>query len=238
MNAKELFNAGKIDDAAKALASELRNDPTDVRSRTFLFELFCFMGEMDRAEKQLDILSDLSKEAGMGTLMYRSAIQAERLRREMFEQKAFPQTVAEPVPQGVLNGAQFSDVEDADPRIGARLEVFAAGSYLWLPFAQITSIRMEAPKRLRDLIWIPAILKTSPKCGSLDLGEVMIPALTPLAFRHPDDAVRLGRQTVWEEIDGTAVPMGQKVLLVNGEEYPILEVRTLEFPDAATAAAE
>lgn len=238
MNAKELFKAGKIDDAVKALAAELRNDPTDVRNRTFLFELFCFMGELDRAEKQLDILSDLSKEAGMGTLIYRSAIQAERLRREMFDKKTFPPTAAEPVSQLLLNGAQFGNIEDADPRIGARMEVFAAGSYLWLPFAHITSIRMEAPKRLRDLIWIPAILQTSPKCGGLDLGEVMIPALTPLAFRHSDDSVRLGRQTVWEEIDGAAVPMGQKVLLVDGEEFPILEVRTLEFPVATNVAAE
>jgi type VI secretion system protein ImpE len=238
MNANELFKSGKIREAAEVLAAELRNNPTDVKRRTFLFELLCFMGELDRAEKQLDILSDLSKEAGMGTLIYRSAIQAERLRREMFERKTFPQGAAEPVTRLMLNGTQFGTIEDADPRIGARLEVFAAGSYLWLPFAHITSIRMEAPKRLRDLIWIPAVLKTSPKCGGLDLGEVMIPALTPLAFRHSDDSVRLGRQTVWEEIDGAAVPMGQKVLLVDGEEFPILEVRTLEFPAAATVAAE
>jgi type VI secretion system protein ImpE len=97
---------------------------------------------------------------------------------------------------------------------------------------------MEAPKRVRDLIWIPAILKTGPKCGGLDLGEVMIPALTPFAFRHADNAVRLGRQTVWEEAHDIVAPVGQKLLLVDGEEFPILEVRTLEFPVAAEAAAE
>jgi type VI secretion system protein ImpE len=191
---------------------------------------------LDRADKQLDILSDLSKEAGMGTLVYRSALQAERIRREMFEKKAFPQTTADPVSQFTMNGTQFGTIEDADPRIGPRLEVFAAGSYLWLPFAHITSIRMEAPKRLRDLLWIPAILKTSPKCGGLDLGEVMIPALTPLACRHSDNSVRLGRQTVWEEADNSVVPIGQKVLLIDGEEFPILEVRTLEFPTVEAAA--
>lgn len=237
MNAKELYQAGKIEDAIQGLAAELRNDPTDVRRRTFLFELLCFMGELDRAEKQLDILSDISKEAGMGTLLYRSAFQAERLRREMFHQKSFPQTTAAPVTQVLVNGAAFNTIEDADPRVGPRLEVYAAGSYLWLPFAHITSIRMEAPKRVRDLIWIPAILKTGPKCGGLDLGEVMIPALTPFAFRHADNSVRLGRQTVWEEAEGMVAPVGQKLLLVDGEEFPILEVRTLEFP-AASAAAE
>ena len=238
MNAKELFQAGKIEDSVQVLAAELRNDPTDARRRTFLFELLCFMGEFGRGEKQLDILSDLSKEAGMGTLIYRSAIQAERLRLEMFDKKAFPQTTAGVVRQAKLNGKDCGTVEDADPRIGPRLEVFAAGAYLWLPFAHIESIRMEAPKRLRDLIWIPAILKTAPGCGGLDLGEVLVPALTPLAFRHPDNSVRLGRQTVWEEVEGEAIPAGQKLLLINGEEFPILEVRTLEFPVAAEATTE
>jgi type VI secretion system protein ImpE len=238
MDARQLYEAGKIEEAAHALSGELRNNPTDSRRRTFLFELLCFMGALDRAEKQLDILSDTSKEAGMGTLIYRSAIQAERLRREMFENKNFPQSVAQPVTRTLLNGASFGSIEDADPRIGPRLEVFAAGSYLWLPFAHIESIRMEAPKRLRDLIWIPAVLKTAPGCGGLNLGEVLIPALTPMAFLHPDSSVRLGRQTVWEEIEGETVPAGQKMLLVDGEEFPILEVRTLEFPVAATAAAE
>jgi len=238
MNAKGLYQEGKIEDAIKLLSAELRDDPTDVRRRTFLFELLCFAGELDRAEKQLDILSDLSKEAGMGTLIYRSAFQAERLRREMFEKKTFPQTTGDPVTKAIVNGIACETVEDADPRIGPRLEVYAAGSYLWLPLAHIESIRMEAPKRVRDLIWIPAILKTGPKCGGLDLGEVMIPALTPFAFRHADNAVRLGRQTVWEDADGMLAPVGQKMLLVDGEEFPILEVRTLEFPAAAEAAAE
>jgi len=238
MNANELLKAGKLNEAAQALSAELRNNPTEVKFRTFLFELLCFMGEWDRAEKQLDILSDLSKEAGMGTLIYRSAIQAERLRRDMFDKKTFPQTAVDPVNNLTLNGESFESVEDADPRIGARLEVFAAGSYMWLPFAHITSIQIDPPKRLRDLIWIPAILKTSPKCGGLDLGEVMIPALTPLAFRHSDDTVRLGRQTVWEDMDGTAVPMGQKLLLIDGEEFPILEIRKLEFPASVADASE
>jgi type VI secretion system protein ImpE len=238
MNANELFREGKLQEAAQLLTASLRNDPTDVRSRTFFFELLCFMGELDRAEKQLDILSDLSKEAGMGTLLYRSAFQAERMRREMFEKKAFPHTTAEPITKALLNGTEIETIEDADPRIGPRLEVYAAGSYMWLPFAHITSIRMEAPKRVRDLIWIPAILKTGPKCGGLDLGEVMIPALTPFAFRHADNSVKLGRQTVWEEADGIVAPSGQKMLLVDDEEFPILEVRTLEFTVASEAAVE
>ena len=108
---------------------------------------------------------------------------------------------------------------------------------MWLPFEHIASVRTEPPKRLRDLIWIPAILQTGPKCKGLDLGEVLLPVLTPLASKHPRNSVRLGRETVWEEAGGETVPAGQKLLLVDGEEIPILEVRNLLFA-ASSAAAE
>jgi type VI secretion system protein ImpE len=240
MNSRELYQAGKLDEAVQALGSELRNDPTDLKRRTFLFELLCFTGEYDRAEKQLDILADAGKEAAMGTLLYRSALQAARTRRDMFEKKTFPLNSGPAegaAAGGTLNGQAFESIEDADPRIGARLEVFAAGAYLWLPFEHIASIRTEPPKRLRDLIWTPGMLQTGPKCKGLDLGEVLLPVLTPLVSKHPQNSVRLGRETVWEEADGETVPAGQKLLLVDGEEIPILEVRNLLFA-ASSAAAE
>ena len=237
MTSRELYQAGRLEEAVQALGSELRNDPTDIRRRTFLFELLCFTGEYDRAEKQLDILGDAGNEAAMGTLLYRSALQAARTRRDMFEKQTFPLSAEGELVGGTLNGQAFESIEDADPRIGARLEVFAAGAYLWLPFEHIASVRTEPPKRLRDLIWIPAMLQTGPKCKGLDLGEVLLPVLTPLVSKHPQNSVRLGRETVWEEAGGETVPAGQKLLLVDGEEIPILEVRNLLFA-ASSAAVE
>ena len=57
MTSTELFRAGRLNEAVQALGAELRNDPTDVKRRTFLFELLCFSGEYDRAGKQLDVLA-------------------------------------------------------------------------------------------------------------------------------------------------------------------------------------
>ena len=74
----------------EALGAELRDNPTDTQRRIFLFELLCFAGNHDRAEKQLDILSSGGPEAGMGTLLYRSALHAERVRAEMFRKQTFP----------------------------------------------------------------------------------------------------------------------------------------------------
>jgi type VI secretion system protein ImpE len=138
---------------------------------------------------------------------------------------------------GKLNGAPFSDLEDADPRIGRRLEVFAAGAYLWIPFEHITSLEVEKPVKLRDLLWIPALVRTGPAFRDKELGEVLLPVLTPAAWRDADDQVRLGRITDWREEDGEVVPAGQKLLLADGEEIPLLEIRKLEF-EAPAAAAE
>ena len=39
------------------------------------------------------------------------------------------------------------------------LEVFARGSYFWVPLEQIDSLAMSAPRVPRDLIWAPARLE-------------------------------------------------------------------------------
>lgn len=234
MNATELYQAGRLDEAIEALGVGLRSNPTDVRRRTFLFELLCFAGQYDRAEKHLDVLAASGKEADMGALLYRSALHAEQTRQEMFRDGVLPsgapttRTVA-----GTLNGTPFSSIADADPRVGKRFEIFAAGQYTWIPFDQIASVRIEAPKRLRDLLWIPAIVRTAPDFAGLDLGEVLVPVLTPLAHESEDAGVRLGRVTDWVTNEaGTEVPIGQKLLLVDGEEIPILEVRELVIESA------
>jgi type VI secretion system protein ImpE len=171
-----------------------------------------------------------------GTLLYRAALAAERSRHDLFAKKDYPAAAPEaPAIRGTLNGKPFESIEDADPRLGPRLEIFAAGQYMWLPLGQMASIEVEAPKRLRDLLWIPALIRTGPAFKGQELGEVMLPVLSPFSSRHADDAVRLGRATVWEAADGAEpVPFGMKMLMVDGEDVPILEIRRLEI----TAAEE
>jgi protein involved in temperature-dependent protein secretion len=65
-----------------------------------------------------------------------------------------------------------------------------------------------------------------------DLGHVLLPVLSPFSYKHPEEAVRLGRQTVWAEEEGEGIPYGQKAFLVDGEEFPLLEVREIRFGSA------
>ena len=240
MTARELYHAGQLGAAIQALGTELRDNPTDVKRRTFLFELLCFAGEYDRAQKHLDVLAGQGPDSATGALLYRAALNADRMRSDLFAKRDYPEVHESDVPvAGTLNGQPFESIEDADPRIGPRLEIFAAGQVMWLPLAHIASVEAEPPKRLRDLLWLPALVRTGPAFKGTELGEVLMPALSPLSFQHKDDAVRLGRSTVWEEQEnGDDIPFGQKMFLVDGEEFPVLELRHLEITSAVADSEE
>lgn len=237
VDARELLRAGKVRDALQALTAYLREHPGDRAQRTFLFELLCFAGEYTRAEKQLAVLAGSGVEAETGAIVYYAALHAEKTRHALFAAKEFPGEAASS-PRGELNGRPFSDLRDADPNIGARLEVFAAGAPVWIPFEHVATVEMEAPKRLRDTLWAPARVTTTAAFRGQDLGDVLIPAVYPFSWKQPNEAAWLGRMTTWvEEKDGLGVPSGQKTWLVDGEEFAFLEVRRLYFDSVSDAEA-
>ena len=236
MSVQELFRAGKLQEAIQALGGELRNQPDDNQRRTFLFELLCFAGDYSRAEKHLALLSDSSPDAGMGALLYRSAVSAERKRRVFFEAKQYRGSTDIPsLRSGTINGQPFRSIEDIDPRIGARLEVFIAGEYMWLPFSQIGSLTMQPPRYLRDLLWSSANVTARPDKVDRELGEVLLPILYPFSSTHERDTVKLGRETDWvlSQDEPLEIPFGQKLFVLDGERsIPILEIRSLQFDDS------
>lgn len=235
---KELFKAGKVREAVQALTSYLREHPADTVQRTFLFELLCFSGEFSRAEKQLAVLGNGNPDKETGAIVYYAALHAERTRHELFEKKAFPLDLGGSR-SGTLNGKSFSDIRDADPDIGARLEVFAAGACLWIPFEHLASVEMGRPLKLRDTLWAPALVQAGSSFRGRDLGEVLIPAIYPFSWKHEDESVWLGRVTDWSaDAEGRGIPVGQKMLLVDGEEVPFLEVRSLKFDQSAPSPEE
>ena len=62
------------------------------------------------------------------------------------------------------------------------------------------------------------------------MGEVFLPVLTPLAHRHAEDAVRLGRVTDWTQFEGGGeAPEGQKNFQVEEDELPFLELQTVSW---------
>jgi type VI secretion system protein ImpE len=239
MSPDELVRSGKLGEAIQALTAEVRNQPADSRRRTFLFELLCFVGQYDRGEKQLNALTQASQDAEFGGLLLRSALVAERQRQAFFEsgqyaQDATNQAASGPARSGTLNGKPFRSIEDLDPRIGPRLEMFVAGEYVWLPFEHVGSIHMQPPKFLRDTLWAAATVQTGPAFKGQNFGEVLIPILSPSSWRHESDEVKLGRVTDWKQEGDQLIPFGQKLLLLDDEEaIAMLDVRELKFAETA-----
>ncbi len=233
MSARELLQSGQLKEAIAAVVSEVRTNPADSRHRTFLFELLCFAGEFDRAAKQLSALADDSPDAGRGVLFYRSALSAARKREELFATQDYPKSAPALSRPGTLNGMVFETIEDCDPRIGPRLEIFVAGECVWLPFDHVATLQMSSPRLLRDTLWPSAQITTDSTLGAQDFGEAIVPVLYPLSAKHQSDAVKLGRETVWDE---GQIPFGQKLLLLNGEHVvPYLDIRELTFHDGGNS---
>src|SRR5262249_44091197 len=110
MTAKQLFDAGKVREAEKALSAYLRDHPTDGAQRAFVFVLLCFSGQYDRAEKQLGVLAKGGGQAELGAVLYYSALHAEKTRHELFQKQAYPKVAAAPSAPGVINGKPFHSI--------------------------------------------------------------------------------------------------------------------------------
>ena len=96
MKAKELLEANQLSAAAAELTQEVKRHPADSRLRTFLFEVLCFSGEFERAERQLDVIGHQNEKAGIGVEVYRNLIRAETARQKLFTQGLKPTFLVDP----------------------------------------------------------------------------------------------------------------------------------------------
>jgi type VI secretion system protein ImpE len=134
-----------------------------------------------------------------------------------------------PTVRGRLNGDPFTHLRDCDDLFAGMLEVFAHGQYYWLPFEQIDTLAMNAPKAPRDLLWFPARLEVRDGPA----GDVFLPALYPGSHAHADDQVRLGRMTDWKSTEGGPVlGVGLHTFLADDTDVGLLEWRELVIETA------
>ncbi len=125
----------------------------------------------------------------------------------------------------ILNGTPHDTFRDADDLFNTVLEVYARGRYFWVALEQVDSIAINPPRFPRDLLWVPARL--SMKDGPS--GEVFLPAVYPSSYNHPDDLVKLGRQTDWNTLEGDIVlGIGGRTFLAGDDAVSLLEWRELQ----------
>lgn len=144
--------------------------------------------------------------------------QAMELRAQAFDQA--------PASSGTIDDQPFEWIADADSRLGPVLEIILNGRYFWVPFQQIRMIRISPPEDLRDLVWLPARFVWAN--GGEAVG--FIPTRYPGSQEEEEASIQLARTTRWQEVtDGLHLGQGQRMLATDREDYPILEIRSVEI---------
>lgn len=144
--------------------------------------------------------------------------EAAKLREQAFEDA--------PTSAGKVNGEAFEWIADGDSRIGPFFEAVVNGSYYWVPMHRVAKLELEPPEDLRDLIWIPA------QFSWVNGGQAiaLVPTRYPGSEASEDGAIRLSRRTEWQDLGGdTFAGLGQRELITDGGEYPLLEIREIDF---------
>ncbi|HEC16789.1 MAG TPA: virulence protein SciE type [Sedimenticola sp.] len=148
--------------------------------------------------------------------------QSQKLRDQAFE--------LAPATSGVIDGASFTWIADADMRMGPVLEAIVAGRYYWIPFQRIRTIRIEEPADLRDIVWMPAHFTWAN--GGETVG--MIPTRYPGSENSDDNLIRSARKTDWiEQGSGLYIGTGQRMLATDTGEFPLMDVRAIDLNSQA-----
>lgn len=134
---------------------------------------------------------------------------------------------------GSIDGNDFEWLADADSRLGPLLEAVVNGRYYWVPFHRIRRIGLEAPEDLRDLVWAPAQLTWA------NAGEcvALVPVRYPGIARDDDPQILMSRRTEWTSpVADVYHGRGQRILVTDRDEYPLLEARQIDFANEEPAA--
>ena len=259
MTAEELLKAGRLDEALNTIQNVVRKDPANPRLRIFLFQLLGVVGEWQRAGTQLRVLSEMDSDSVVLARIFEPVLLCESSRADVFAGELTPGSLGQPpewlgllvkalehfgkgnfkagdesrhrafekapVSEGSINGEPFEWIADADERLGPVLEVILQGRYYWVPFCRIRLVIVEPATDLRDLVWAPAHFVWAN--GEQASGH--IPTRYPGTEHLTDGGLKLARKTEWREQNGIHLGLGQRVLATDRNEYPLLEIRKIQF---------
>ncbi len=258
MKAKEILETGQLSETIKEMTQEVKAHPADPHARTFLFELLCFSGELERAKNQLEALDAQAPQADLGIDFYRKMLKAEKVRQQLFSKGTIPKFLG-PCPdhiQGHLDAllqlqeghfsqaqALLTQAQERCPDVQGTIDGTTTSSFMDLDdlFAPLLEIIMQD-----QYYWVPfshirKVSITPPKHlrdllwvpAQLETSEsslgVMIPVLYPGSFQTEEELVKLGRVTDWKQQEGLTLGTGQHLFGINELDKGILEIREMTF---------
>jgi len=250
MTVKALLAEGQLDSALAAVEAMVRKNPLDYRNRTTLFALCCFVGDLNRAEQQLTVLSQESEESAEGTAVYQGLLKACRVRERVMR--------GEIPGRCLLNEPPYAESQRQAIRHIARGDLASAQEAL----QDVAQKRPPCPMQTGELVgqvrdaddrvgpfaelfvqdeyvWLPweqirtlrvtrpvhlRDLLWAPVVVELDAGplQAFMPVLYPESSAAVDPLVRLGRVTVFAE-NPLGLSIGQGARLIALEASSIRE---------------
>ena len=259
MTAEDYLKAGRLNDSLQSLQQAVRGNASDPKLRVFLFQLFCALGEWERAVNQLNVLASLGPETAMLARVFQPVVQCELLREKVFTGDHTPIIFGQPdewmgmlvqanelFAKGKLEAAakMRDQAFDAAPA--------TAGTLDGKPFEWIADADMRLGPMLEVVMeghyyWVPFCrIKRIHIEAPTDLRDLVwvpaqfvwsnggeaaghIPTRYAGTEKSSDDQLRLARKTEWVERDGVSTGLGQRSFATNEGEYPILECRTIDL---------
>lgn len=129
-----------------------------------------------------------------------------------------------PASPGKIDDQPFEWLSDADMRLGPCMEAIVNGKYYWIPFSNISEVKIQPPEDLRDLVWLPAEFTWRNEGEAVGFIPTRYPESTG------DDQLALCRKTEWTDLgENYYIGKGQKVLSTEAEDYSLLQVRHISF---------
>jgi type VI secretion system protein ImpE len=101
MNAHDHYQAGRLSEAVAAGLDDVRTNPGDAGKRRFLCELLCFAGDVERADRHLDALGQLSASDPddlVNINLFRQLVRAEQARQQFYSDGRLPEFLNNEVP--------------------------------------------------------------------------------------------------------------------------------------------
>jgi len=98
MSAYDLLREGRLEEAFAELKGQILRDATNPKHRVFLFQLLAVRGDWQRALTQLNTVAELDPQTSDMAQMYRTAVECEALRSEVFRGNRSPLILGQPEP--------------------------------------------------------------------------------------------------------------------------------------------
>jgi type VI secretion system protein ImpE len=255
--AEEAFRTGDPAGALILLQAQVRLRPQDPKLRIFLAQLLMVLGQWERAQNQLDVIRELDASALPMVHTYRTAMQCEQLRTQVFAGRRSPLIFGEPEPwiAMLIHALSLDQAAQAAEAATLRAQAFeqaaaCGGAVNGAPFEWIADADSRLGPMMEVLLngayyWVPvgriARLTIEPPADMRDFvwlpatfvwangGEAMglIPTRYPLE-QTTDPQLLMARRTDWIELGADQYAgLGQRLLTTDAAEYGLLDVREL-----------